>query len=101
MEYVGVHFEKGSYVAEAIENKAIPQFQKPEPVETDAKDSSGNDIKIVSEIDKMIWSKEVDYYVKQKALLNDNMRKLYSLVWGQCSQVMCEKLEAKWIHWRF
>ena len=57
VEYVGVHFDKGTYVAEAIENKQLPTFTKPEPEKTIVQDANGDDVEVVSDVDKMIWSK--------------------------------------------
>ena len=39
-----------------------------------------------------IWEKEVDFYVKRKVTLEDNMQALFSIVWGQCSDAMQAKL---------
>ena len=40
-----------------------------------------------------IWEKEVDFYVKRKVTLEDNMQALFlSIVWGQCSAAMQAKL---------
>ncbi len=41
-----------------------------------------------------IWEKTVDEYVKQRSYLAENMKTLYSLVWGQCTDSMRQKLEA-------
>ena len=41
----------------------------------------------------MIWEKEVDAYVCRKETLDQSLRTLYSLVWGQCSPSMKAKLE--------
>ncbi len=35
----------------------------------------------------------MDEYVKQKSYLIDNIKRLYSLVWGQCTEVMRQRLE--------
>jgi hypothetical protein len=41
-----------------------------------------------------IWEKEVDEYVKRKLYLQENLKTLYSLVLGQCTDVVLAKLEA-------
>jgi hypothetical protein len=41
-----------------------------------------------------IWEKEVDEYVKRKMYLQENLKTLYSLVLGQCTDVILAKLEA-------
>jgi hypothetical protein len=40
-----------------------------------------------------IWEKSVDNYVKHKTILTENIKTAYSLIWGQCSNVMRQKVE--------
>lgn len=42
---------------------------------------------------KKIWEEEVKLYVKKKMTLADNNKKLWSLIWGQCSNAMQAKFE--------
>ena len=44
--------------------------------------------------DKRIWEKEVDEFVKRSTYLKENIKTLYSLVWGQCTDIMRQKVEA-------
>eukprot|EP00978_Attheya_sp_CCMP212_P045744 scaffold359000_cov53-Attheya_sp.AAC.1 len=39
-----------------------------------------------------IWEKKVDEYVKRTNLLEQNMRTVYNIVLGQCSDIMRQKL---------
>jgi hypothetical protein len=41
-----------------------------------------------------IWEKSVNDYVKRKITLTENIKTAYSLIWGQCSNVMHQKVEA-------
>ena len=41
-----------------------------------------------------IWEKEVEEHVKRRRQFEENVKTLYSLVWGQCSDVMRQKVEA-------
>ena len=41
-----------------------------------------------------IWEKTVDDYVVRKTLLQENLKTAYSLIWGQCSDIMRQKVEA-------
>ena len=42
-----------------------------------------------------IWAKQVDEYVKRSTYLNENVTEtLYSLVWGQCTDIMRQNNEA-------
>jgi hypothetical protein len=83
-EYVGRTFKKGSNIRLAIENLSLPArpYRKTQPA-TRARLSL-----------KSGWEKEVDEYVKCKTYyLADNMQRVYSLVWGQCTYVMRQKLK--------
>jgi hypothetical protein len=40
-----------------------------------------------------IWEKSIDNYVKRKTILTENIMTAYSLIWGQCSNVMRQKVE--------
>jgi len=41
-----------------------------------------------------IWEKLVDEYVTRRTLLRENIKTAYSLIWGQCSDLMRQRLEA-------
>jgi hypothetical protein len=41
-----------------------------------------------------IWEKFVDEFVTRKTILQENRKKTYSLIWGQCLDVMQQKVEA-------
>jgi hypothetical protein len=82
-EHVGRTFKKGSDARLAIENLALPILTLP----ADPADDTSKTL-------TRIWEKEVDEYVKRKTYLSDNMQTVYSLVWGQCTDVMRQKIEA-------
>ena len=37
---------------------------------------------------KEIWKKQISNYVKRVEMYNKNKNKLYSVIWGQCSDTM-------------
>ena len=41
-----------------------------------------------------IWEKQVDEYVKYDLQYQENIRELYDLVWGQCSEAMRTKVRS-------
>jgi hypothetical protein len=43
---------------------------------------------------KRIWKKRVDEYLKRDLKINENFDKLYTLIYGQCTDFMLEKLES-------
>ena len=45
-------------------------------------------------LEKIIWEKEVDDGVRRRSILKNNLKSLYSLVWGQCTPPMKAKIES-------
>ena len=41
-----------------------------------------------------MWEKKVDNHVKRLSFLEEHVKSLYSLVWGQCTAIMPQKIEA-------
>jgi hypothetical protein len=79
-EYFGRTFKKGSDARLAIENLSLPMFTlRTDPI--NAADRTLN----------RVWEKEVDEYVNRMTHLSNNMRTVFSLVWGQCTDVMRQK----------
>jgi hypothetical protein len=81
-EYVGNTFKKGSDARLAVESLTLPILV----ISEDPKDES--------KTKTQIWEKEVDEHVKHKNHLADNMQTVYSLVWGQCTDIMRQKVKA-------
>jgi hypothetical protein len=40
-----------------------------------------------------IWGKRVDKFVRRETQLEENMKTAYTLVWGQCSDMMRQRIE--------
>ena len=81
--YVGRTFRYGDDIRQSIENMTMPVLNMPSDPPTTA-----------SRTVTRIWEKEVDEYVKRKMYLQENLKTLYSLVLGQCTDVVLAKLEA-------
>ena len=47
---------------------------------------------------KMILNRKIDMYVKRDGILNENLQKAYSLIHGQCTELLKRKLKtsANW-----
>jgi hypothetical protein len=41
-----------------------------------------------------IWEKQVDEYIKRDSYLEENLKTVYSLMWGQCTDIMRQHLDA-------
>ena len=82
-EYVGRTYKYGGDTRLAIETLKKPELVEPtDPPEEASKTAS------------KIWEKEIDAYVKKKDYIDENMMTLYSLIWGQCTDIMRQKVEA-------
>ena len=80
--YVGRTYKYGGDITAAISALAVSTLKEPDnPKDTTA----------VIEMKK--WEKEYDGYLKSKKYLDDNVKTLYNLVWGQCTDSMQQKIE--------
>jgi hypothetical protein len=82
-EYVGRTYKYGGDARLAIENLEVPEI--PEPSEPPPGSSRTRE---------RIWEKQIDEWVRRDAYMLENIKTIYSLVWGQCSDIMRQKLEA-------
>jgi hypothetical protein len=82
-EYVGRTYTYGGDARLAVETLTLPTFTIPTDPPEDA-----------NRTETRIWEKTVDEHVKQLSYLTENMKTLYSLVWGQCTEIMRQRLEA-------
>jgi len=83
-EYVGRTYKYGGDIRLAVENLELPIINEPSDPPAGA-----------TRTKECIWEKQVDEYVKRSTYLtNENIKTLYSLVWGQCTDVMRQKVEA-------
>ena len=81
--YVGRTYKCAGDITGAITALVVPVIAEPE--EPDDPDNR---------IEFKKWEKEYDEYRKTKKTLEDNVKSLYSLVWGQCSESMQQKVES-------
>jgi len=43
---------------------------------------------------KRSWEKKVDECMKKELILEENMKTLYSINWGQCTELMRQRIQA-------
>eukprot|EP00978_Attheya_sp_CCMP212_P010678 scaffold25993_cov57-Attheya_sp.AAC.2 len=79
-EYVGTNFTYGNDTKIAVK-------QLPIPVPADPPAGAGR-----GEI--RLWEKRLDAFVKRESYLEENLKTLYSLVWGQCTDAIRMQIEA-------
>ena len=82
-EFVGRTYKYGGDIRLAVENLQMPNIAEPYDPPAGA-----------SRTQERIWEKQVDEYVKQTTYISENIKTLYSLVWGQCTDIMRQKIEA-------
>jgi hypothetical protein len=81
--YVGQTFKQGSEIEEAIKTLELQALTQPE--EPGEKASAGQ---------MKMWETRLTQFVKREEIRSDNIKTLYSLIWGQCSDAMQERLMA-------
>ena len=82
--HVGTVFPNGTDVKLAVEQLVIPTLLV--PTEYDPANATMTE--------KRVWEKQIDQYVKKMDQLDENIRTLYSIIWGQCTEAMKAKLES-------
>jgi hypothetical protein len=82
-DYVGRTYKYGGDMRQAILSLTVPVIQ--EPQEPDDEENR---------LQMRLWEKQVDEYVKKSTWLAEHIKSLYSLVWGQCSEAMRQKIES-------
>jgi hypothetical protein len=82
-EFVGRTYKYGGDICLAVEKLSIPAIAPPADHSEDA-----------TKTEIRIWEKLVDEHVRKISYLSENIKSLYSLVWGQCSDVVRQKVEA-------
>ena len=86
-EYVGAEFKYGGDICLSIENSK--RFKVPMPTAPGYNDTA---------LLKMIFNRKIDIYVKRDGILDEKLQKAYSLIHGQCTELLKSKLKtsANW-----
>ena len=79
---MGTEYCNGGDIRSTIEQNV--RFAIPMPLAS----SGTND-----EVKRMILTKKVDAYVKRDSILDENIQKAYSLMLGQCTELLKSKLK--------
>ena len=83
-EYVGHTYKYGSDTRLSIENMEKTVIPEPTDPPTTA-----------TKTQTRIWERQVDEYVRRSSGLDENLKTLYSLIWGQCTTVMQARIESR------
>jgi hypothetical protein len=81
--YVGQHYTNGGDIATAVRTYTKPVFETPEDPPDDAPIAV-----------KKRWELKLKRIVDREEKLEDNITKLYNLVWGQCLDALHAKIES-------
>ena len=77
---------------------SIPMPPDPEDKYTDIVDKNNIIIKTarqkISHAEEVIFNQKISLYVKREQILESNLQKAYSLVYGQCTEVVKNKLKS-------
>ena len=82
--YVGRTYKFGGDTRIAVETQETPKFAVPDDPPDDA-----------SKAALRMWEKKVDSISKREDQLEHNLRQVYALVWGQCTDILQQKIEAE------
>jgi hypothetical protein len=82
-EYIGRTYKYGGDIRLAVINLAPP-------VITMLADPPQG----ATETQKVVWKTRVQQFIAREDKLDENLRNLYSLIWGQCTDIMRQKVEA-------
>ena len=82
-DYVGRSYKYGGDIKWSLENLEKYNIDEPEDLPDDHTNTQ-----------ELIWKKRVEEYVKRDIALTENLKTVYSLVWGQCTDILKAKLEA-------
>jgi hypothetical protein len=86
-EYVGAEFKQGGDIHSTIENEVMLPIPLPvEPVVVAPAQA-------LSTAQTLIFKGQIDQYIKRNALLQENTQKAYSLILGQCTELLRAKMK--------
>ena len=83
LEHVGTEYKYGGDIHSSIKKStrvAIPLAVLPDD--------------IANALTRTIPAKKIDLYVKQDGILDENLKKTYSLIFGQCTKLLKSKLKS-------
>ena len=82
-EYVGRTYKYGGEMRQVIMRLQLPNMLIPADIPADSSDGA-----------KVIWKNRLTEYVKRESVLAENVKTVYSLIWGQCTDVMRQKIRS-------
>jgi hypothetical protein len=94
-EYIGSEYKHGGDIRSSIINEALYAIPLPLPATPNAIPDAPTPAETMAQL---IFKGEVDSYIKRRSVLKDNIQKAYSLVLGQCTELLQSKLkqQATW-----
>ena len=87
LEHVSTEYKYGGNIRSSIDNST--RFAIPLPVVTDD---------TANALTRSITTKKIDLYVKRDGILNENLQKAYSLIFGQCTELLKSNLKSS-VNW--
>ena len=91
--YVFKTFKNATDIGRIFDELKTPEITRPvKPPLVKSESESDAIEKAEHEMDTAIFAEDVNDYVKRRNVLKENVQKLYSITWGQCSKAMRAKL---------
>jgi len=81
--YVGKEWRNGDLLKYVVEHLERPQLMEPEDVNENA-----------SRAEQFKWQERFKRFLEKEEAVESGIKKLYSLIWGQCTEVMRNELKA-------
>ena len=85
--YIGQTFDNPGDIQTTIEQ--MEKYEIPMPLEPDNYGTEDE-----NKTEALIFEKQINRYILREELLNNNITKVFSLVWGQCTDTLKAKLES-------
>jgi hypothetical protein len=86
-EYMGAEYTHGGDIRSSLENEVVLTIPLPtEPTTTGA-------VTTISTSHSLIFKGQIDQYIRREAILQENMQKAYSLIIGQCTELLRANLK--------
>ena len=83
--YINKHYKFAGDLSTVYKDIERPSITKPTKPTTVAGEG-------LDDVEQEIWKEEIKEYVLRKRTLEENLRKIYAVVWGQCSMAMKAKV---------
>ena len=83
LKYVHHNFKYGATAARGLHDLHPPEIPCPAP-----------SVEPVTEFNRLYYTKKIDDYIREETGVRLHLEALYGLIWGQCTNLMCQCVQA-------